>query len=312
MHGKASHVVGAAIGLIAAGALWYLPMRSAQDLDHIAIFDAPGPFGVLPPSTSGSIVAAAVLAGAALIAGLLAGTWQLSPVAPLLAGLVLTGYGVLWWFDFPDSQRLLTHLPGSLLPGAAELQPSALYQVLGGTLLTSAALPWRWTGRRVPFRVSRDILGVVIGTVGVPALWYLIQIANPVGYDYVVSSAHLPRLPYQWLLPPLALAIVLGLLVAARSVSPAAAVIAGLPLLAVGLSLVLAPGGTSQAITSYILGGQPLSIGQGQSVALGAYLLFGGMLVVSAALPWRWRKPGTVPEADTGPATDLASEAMAG
>jgi hypothetical protein len=154
MHGKASHVVGAAIGLIAAGALWYLPMRSAQDLDHIAIFDAPGPFGVPPPSTSDSIVAAAVLAGAALIAGL--------------------------------------------------------------------------------------------------------------------------------------------------------------PLLAVGLSLVLAPAGTSQAITSYILGGQPLSIGQGQSVALGAYLLFGGMLVVSAALPWRWRKPGTVPEADTGPATDLASEAMAG
>jgi hypothetical protein len=50
----------------------------------------------------------------------------------------------------------------------------------------------------------------------------------------------------------------------------------------------------------------------GQSVSLGAYLLFGGVLVVSAALPRRWSRPVPAPETDREPAAGLVQEAKAG
>jgi len=37
-----------------------------------------------------------------------------------------------------------------MAPSADELERSGLWQVLGGTLLVSAAWPWRWTGRPAP------------------------------------------------------------------------------------------------------------------------------------------------------------------
>ena len=102
--------------------------------------------------------------------------------------------------------------------------------------------------------------------------------------------------------------MVIGVLAAAWWVSPVAAAIPGVPLLAVGLGLALAPTGTSQGAAHFVLGGQPLlALGAPQSVSYGAYLLFGGMLVVSAALPWRWRRPGATPTPDPAP---VISEAV--
>lgn len=319
MRGKSEHIVGAAIGLAAAGALWYLLTRSAQGFNHIAVFDMPDPFDSSKRlSTDGSVVAAAALVGAAVIAGLLAGSPWLSPVAALVAGLALTGYGLLWSFANPQSLLTMTNpFPGLATLEADELLRSGMFQVLGGALLTSAALPWRWTRPRAP-QARREPLGPAIGLAGVPALWYLIQLANPVGYNYVVFSAHLPQNTYLWLVPQLALAIVLGMLMAARPIPPVTAAIAGVPLLAAGLGLALAPVGTSQFVAHLILRFANEGFAAvwasgllGQSVLLGAYLMFGGMLVVSAALPWRWRKPVPVPGADQGPAADVVPEATA-
>ena len=144
---------------------------------------------------------------------------------------------------------------------------------------------------------------MLVGTVSLPALWFLIQLANPFGFGIAESSAHFQRVPFLYLLPQLAVAVVIGMLAAAMWVSPIAAAISGLPLLAVGLGLVLAPTATAQGASHFILGGQQLALGAGQSVGFGAYLLFGGVLVVPASLPWRWRPTGSTAAPGTTPAT---------
>jgi hypothetical protein len=300
MHTKAGHAVGVLTGLIAAAALFFMVLKGAEGLTRIEVFDT-SPAGFRPASTSGSASAAVLLAGAAVIAGLLAGTWRLSPVAPLLAGLALAAVGLYGRFDYLGMLRLMQHLPAGLQPVFDELVRSGIWQVLGGILLVSAAWPWRWTGRlATSFRPERGALGVIVGVAAVPALWYLIQLANPVGYVTVVFEAHLPRVDYVDLLPQLAAAAVIAALAATRWVSPVAAAIAGLPLLVIGLLLVLVPVDAAQWIAPYAWSSRPIVLGEGQSLGLGAYLLFGGLLVTSAALPWRWRPPARSAAPDAG------------
>ena len=223
------------------------------------------------------------------------------PHAPIVPRLPLAAFGLYAHFDYVGSQLLLAHFPTGMAPSADELERSGLWQVLGGTLLVSAAWPWRWTGRPAPaFRPDRGTLGVLVGVVAFADLWYLIQLANPVGFVTVVFAAHLPHVFDLILLPQLAAAAVLGTLAAARWVSPIAAAIAGLPLLVTGLLLVLVPVDAQHWIARFIWSSRPIMLGFGQSERLGAFLLFGGLLATSAALPWRWRKPSSSPAPGAG------------
>ena len=300
MHSKSGHLVGVLAGLIAAPVLAFLILRAGEDLTRIEVF-ASSPPGFPPMSAAGSASAALLLAAAAVISGLLAGTLRLSPLAPLAAGLPLVALGVYAQFDYFGSMLLLAHLPASMGPSADELERSGLWQVIGATLMVSAAWPWRWTGRPAPsFRPERGLLGVLIGVVAFADLWYLIQLANPVSFVTVTIAAHLPHVFDLILLPQLALAAVLGTLAAARWVSPIAAAIAGLPLLVTGLLLVLVPVDAQHWIARFIWSSRPIMLGFGQSERLGAFLLFGGLLATSAALPWRWRKPSSSPAPGAG------------
>lgn len=291
MHRKSSHLLATLAGLIAAPVLAFLILKAGVDLIRIEVF-AVSPPGFPAISAAGSASAALLLAAAAVITGLLAGTWRLSPLAPLAAGLPLVALGLYAQFDYLGSVQLLAHLPVSLGRSADEFEGTGLWQVVGGTLLVSAAWPWRWTGRPAPsFRPERGPLGVLIGVVAFPVLWYLLQLANPVGYGTVVIANHLPRVAYLNLLPQLAAAAVLATLAAARWVSPIAAANAGLPLLVVGLLLVLVPVDAQHWIGRFTWSSQPIALGLGQSLGLGAFLLFGGLLATSAAFPWRWRPP---------------------
>jgi hypothetical protein len=167
--------------------------------------------------------------------------------------------------------------------------------------MVSAAWPWRWTGRPAPsFRPERGPLGVLIGVVAFADLWYLLQLANPLGYATVVFAHHLPRVAHLNLLPQLAAAAVLATLAGARWVAPIAAAIAGLPLLVIGLLLVLVPVDAQHWIARFIWSSRPIALGFGQSVGLGAFLLFGGLLATSAVLPWRWRQPSSSPAPEAG------------
>jgi len=309
MHSKSGHLLGALAGLIAAPVLAFLILKAGVDLTRIEagvdltrieVF-AVSPPGFPPMSVAGSASAALLLAAAAVITGLLAGTWRLSPLAPLAAGLPLVALGLYAQFDYHGSALLLAHLPTSMGPSADELERSGLWQVLGGTLLVSAAWPWRWTGKPAPsFRPERGLLGVPIGVVAFADLWYLLQLANPLGYATVVFAHHLPHVAYLNLLPQLAAAVVLGTLAAARWVSPIAAAIAGLPLLVIGLLLVLVPVDAQHWIARFTWSSRPIELGFGQSVGLGAFLLFGGLLATSAVLPWRWRQPSSSPAPGAG------------
>jgi hypothetical protein len=300
MHSRSGHLLGVLVGVIAAPVLAFLILRAGEDLTRIEVFDASPP-GFPSMSTAGSASAAVLLAAAAVITGLLAGTWRLSPLAPLAAGLPMVAFGLYAYVDYVGSQLLLAHLPTSMAPSADELEQSGLWQVLGLTLMVSAAWPWRWTGRPAPsFRPERGILGIFIGVVAFADLWYLIQLANPVGFVTVVFAAHLPHVFDLILIPQLMAAAVLGTLAAARWVSPIAAAIAGLPLLVTGLLLVLVPVTAEHGIARFVWSSRAIELGLGQSVGLGAFLLFGGLLATSAALPWRWHKPSSSPAPGAG------------
>lgn len=253
MHRKAGHAIGVAVGVFAVPVLGYLLVRSAVDLDRIMIFDQPGPYGMPPDSTSGSLVAAAALAGAAVIAGLLAGTWRLSPLAPLLAGLALTGFG--------------------------------LFGVL--------AVPWNtwrnyWFGRP----------------------------ARPLVPDPACQPRWLrPRRAFRSL-PAHPISVLAAAACRGRGDRRAGSCLVGLPGRRGDSRVAAARGrpGLGARANRHVAGrcsfrfGRPAAAGARapQSVSYGAYLLLGGMLVVSAALPWRWRRPGATPTPDPAPAISEA------
>lgn len=189
------------------------------------------------------------------------------------------------------------NLPASLRGATDTLLASGMWQLLGGILLVSAAMPWRWAREEAAARRSRAGIGAFIGLFGIAGLWYLLQLASPVGYAFVTVTVGLPRVFDLILLPQAAAAVVIGVFAAARRVSPAAAVVSGIPLLAAGLLLVLAPVGTARWIAPLVWGGQPVSFDSTQSLTMGVLVLVGGLLLVAAAAPWRWRQPVAPPAA---------------
>src|SRR5215471_13555349 len=147
-----------------------------------------------------------------------------------------------------------------------------------------ASVPW--AGSAAPGGTMHSKAGHLVGVL--------------VGVVTVVFAAHLPHVFDLILLPQLAAAAVLGTLAAARWVSPIAAAIAGLPLLVTGLLLVLVPVDAGHGIARFIWSSRAIELGVGQSVGLGAFLLFGGLLATSAALPWRWHQPSSSPAPGAG------------
>ena len=194
---------------------------------------------------------------------------------------------------------MLRNLPVTLGAASDTLLTSGICQLLGGIMLVSAAMPWRWTGKLTPARPSRTEIGVLIGLFGIAGLWYLL--VNPVGYSFVAARPGLASAVHPILLLQAAAAAVIGAFAAARWVSPVAAVFSGIPLLTVGLFLVIAPVGTAQWTYPLIWGAQRVSSGgSGQSLSIGVLVLVGGLLLVSAAAPWRrqaWTPPAAAPAA---------------
>jgi hypothetical protein len=303
MHSRTGHLTGALIGLAAAFAVGYLLLKSAAQLHWIALLDglsspAAGPAGV--PGrlvVHGSVSAASMLLAIAFITGLLASTRRLSPLAPLLAGLALLTVGLAGQFAYLQVEPwMLRNLPVAGISND-DLLTSGIWTLLGGVLLVSAAMPWRWTGNLAPAGPSRTGIGVLIGLFGIAGLWYLLQLASAVGYAFVTVRTGLPHDFDLILLPQAAAATVIGAMATARWVSPVAAVLCGVPLLAAGLFLVIVPVGAARWTYPLVLGGQPISSGYGQSLSMGVLVLVGGLLVVSAAAPWRWRQASTPPAA---------------
>jgi hypothetical protein len=300
MHSRTGHLTGALIGLAAAFAVGYLLLKSAVQLQWIAMLYQSWPPGGQPgvtqppptPAVHGSVSAAGMLLVIAVITGLLASTRRLSPLAPLLAGLALLAVGLAWAF-YPLETWMLG-LPDNLGISSDDSLMSGIWQLLGGILLVSAAMPWRWTGKLAPAGRDRTGIGVLIGIFCIFGLWYLLQFASPAGFAGVAFRIGLPRFSFDLsLLPQAAAATVIGAFAAARWVSPAAAVLSGIPLLTVGLLLVIDPVSAGRWTSWLVFGAQPISYGNGQPLSMGVLVLVGGLLLVSATEPWRWRQLST-------------------
>ena len=298
MHSRTSHLAGALIGLAAAFAVGYLLLKSAVQLSFVAMLYASSPAGVPQPAGTlaahGSLSAAGMLLVVAIITGLLASTRRLSPLAPLLAGLPLLAVVVAGRLAYlPTQLWMLRNLPANLGIATDPVLQSGICQLLGGIMLVSAAMPWRWTGKLAAAGRNRTAIGVLVGLFGIAGLWYLLQLADPVGYAFVTLSTGLPRIFDLIWLPQAAAAAVIGALAAARWVSPVAAALSGIPLLAVGLLLVIVPVGAARWTSPFVWGAQPISVYPGQSLSMGVLVLVGGLLLVAAAAPWRWRQAST-------------------
>jgi hypothetical protein len=57
---------------------------------------------------------------------------------------------------------------------------------------------------------------------------------------------------------------------------------------------------TGHGIARFVWSSRAIEPFLGQSVGLGAFLLFGGLLATSAALPWRWHQPSSSPAPRAG------------
>jgi hypothetical protein len=200
MHSRTGHLTGALVGLAAAFVVGYLLLESAAQLDWNAYLSGPWatagtPAAVTPsdgiPTVGGSVFAAGMLLVIAIITGLLASSPRLSPLAPLLAGLALLAVGLAGQFAyFQVDSWMLQNLPVTLGPASDTLLTSGIWQLLGGIMLVSAAMPRRWTGKLAPARPARTEIGVLIGLAGIAGLWYLL--VNPVGYNSVTGKTGLP------------------------------------------------------------------------------------------------------------------------
>jgi len=311
-------MTGALIGLAAAFASGYLLLKSCAQLHFVALLysmssptGVPQPGDTVPPpgatfTAHGSASAVGMLLCVAVIAGLLASSRRLSPLAPMLAGLPLLAVGLARQFSYLPQLWMLRNLPANLGIASDQLLASGILQLLGGIMLVSASMPWRWTGKLAAAGRNGTAIGVLIGLFGIAGLWYLVQLASPAGYAFVTVAAGLPHVFDLILLPQAAAAAVIGVLAASRWVSPVAAVLAGIPLLVVGLFLVIAPVGAARWTSPFVWGGQPISFEPGQSLSLGVLVLVGGLLVVAAAAQWRWRQPSMPPAADLAAVAEAA------
>jgi hypothetical protein len=141
----------------------------------------------------------------------------------------------------------------------------------------------------------------------VPVLWFILQLsasaATGGGPPGIITFA------YEFLLFMVVGALVMGVLATARWVSPVAAVIAGTPLLAVGVFTLLAPT-LAQSVIDHLVYGQYWQPATEGLAASGWLVLFGAMVLAAGSMSGRWRRePRPVPVGPTptaGPALEQA------
>jgi hypothetical protein len=146
------HVTGIALAIVLAGAVFFgaswgyiRVLRLAPSTANASALPASG--ANLLHDTN-VLYAVAALAGAALLAGLLAAAPRISPLAAGLPGLVLLGWSV--WYGL--SMRLaIQHIPlraDSFGAGFVALLENGLLAAAGLALIVPLFIPSRWRARR--------------------------------------------------------------------------------------------------------------------------------------------------------------------
>jgi hypothetical protein len=282
------HLVGAGVGIASAGAVSVLLFGGeyeAFSTQGWAAYQAASPTG-LAPLPLASAPAAVAIALAAGIVGVLCGWRRLPVAAPLAAGLPLAGFGLLCWLD---TYRVAQLFPGSLGPPWMRLVTDQVFLVLGGVLLIAAAAAVARRRRPDAKQEGRSAratwLPAVLGVVAIPVAWYLVQLTNLTVANYAST--------YWWPFRPTASGTmtgifvmtiaVIGVLAASRS-ARLTAVIAGAPMLIMGLLGLLAP-----TLARAMIDGAGFGPAWRHALLLdvtsGLPLLYGGVLVVAGLMP---------------------------
>ncbi|MEU4548612.1 hypothetical protein [Nonomuraea dietziae] len=152
----------------------------------------------------------------------------------------------------------------------------------------------------------RHVTGAVIGLAALPFVYYLTE-AGAAG----LRSGYALQQPDPVGPAGLGAAVaVSGALACAPRLSPLAALVCGLPLTLLGLLFAAAPESAARAVGALpamdLLAGAALGSGTAEPPGLlpgvtGLYLVIGGLLVLSALPPSRWRPPGAAPPQVTTP-----------
>lgn len=154
-------------------------------------------------------------------------------------------------------------------------------------------------------------VAVLAGIVAVPVVWYLVQLSNQSFYSYPNPTWFGLRPTADMVNAVVAtVMVVLGLLAASRPMPRVTAVIAGAPMLAMGLAVLLAPG-LARAVIGALGFSPSWQYAILQAVASCLTLLYGGILVASGLIPesWPWRTPlaKRAGKAQAGPVQAAAS-----
>jgi hypothetical protein len=306
------HVIGAATGIVMAAAITVFLLAGEYEATLTQTWaTTQGPAGLGPSAmaTDGPVSsarAAALILVAAVAVGALCGWRRLSPAAPFAAGLPLAGLGLLTWFD---TYRATLLFGGSIAMPWSRLVTDQVFGVLGCVLLVAALAPGRrqpgWprrAGRSGRFlgrplaadhgRVARPVISrrwlvgaIVLGLAAIPVVWYLVQLTNLNVADFLGSywwPFHQSAGPFVDFVFVLLIAAV-GVLASSRTFR-ITAVMAGLPMLALGALALLAP-----AAAGHLVGSVGLPPAWRYSVLLdvtsGLPLLYGGLLVTAGLMP---------------------------
>lgn len=288
------HLVGAGVGIAVAAAVAALLLVGEYEASvtqgWAAARAAPGSgsdLALVSGPVSGpvsSVRGAALIAVAAAAVGVVCGWRRLSPAAPLAAGLPLFGMGLLTWLD---TWRVTLLFGGSLSLPWSRLVTDQVFLVTGGVLLIAASMPSRWRPGRARGRRSRRgiALAAGLGLVAIPVVWYLVQLTNLTAGNYPDSY----WLPFHQnaddsvdMLFVLVVAI-LGVLAASRTLR-ITAIIAGAPMLVMGVLGLLAPGLAKDVIDGIGLGAA-WRYAVLVDVTSGLPLLYGGILMSSGLMP---------------------------
>jgi len=297
----ARDLIGAGIGVAAAPALAFLVLDGMRGTAFLALElqSSHAPPG-LPPGAGlrlpmhGAWLAASEFAAAAALAGTLAGTRRVSPVAPFVAALPLLAIHCYGHWSVGALAEISRHAPADLMMAIQDAIISGVFLLLGGALAVSALAPSRWrTSELPPPWANWHAAGVIAGMAAVPLLWLILQLSEGAASD--VGPPGVITFPGEFLLFLLAGAVALGVLASARWLSPVAAVIGGSPLFAVGLFSLVAPA-DAQGVIDRLVYGQTWQLATENLAASGWLVLFGGMLLAAGAMPGRWhRRPSSIP-----------------
>jgi hypothetical protein len=294
------HLVAAGVGVAAAPCLAFLFLDAIRRTAFLSVAmqtsQLPGA-GLGVPMDS-AWLPAVELAAAAALAGALAGSRWISPVAPLVAALPLFALNFYAYSELGALAGLVRQTPAGLVMPIQEAMTSDAFLLISGALAVSAIAPWRWrTGQPPPRWANWHAVGIIVGMAAIPVLWLVLQlsegVASNLGPPGILASAS------EFVQFMIGGAIVMGLLASARWLSPVAALIAGGPLLAAGLFTLLTPA-TAQGVIVHLVYGQFWQPATEALAASGWLVLFGGTLLAAGMMPGRWRRePRPAPE---GPA----------